>query len=367
MTFSYQELMLSLALTVYLTVCSMVGVVRAGHKCAAYTSHVDYYFPAWRTLVFCSLSNLSLLPVIFLPSDPDALLQLRMMLLLASPFFCSVLIFSYFGRILKASWWKKPTYAMSFSYLLMEMIALVITLMPGTQMQGMFSSIYFIVAGLLAAGYLIALVSAVLMVVQQLGHFSEESFSNPDDFPEQYAKSLIYIPALHLVLSWSVTFNGRYPALCIGLLLLSVLSAVILLGSLSPHRALEVDRLKTELDASQTEAVTEADLSQERKEEILASIRKQVEDEHAYLDNHLTLSKLSQACGFNRTYVSAVLNERLGGFFSYVNNCRLAHAETFKATHPQADVDEVALISGFNSRQSYYNARKRTTVITPAE
>lgn len=46
--------------------------------------------------------------------------------------------------------------------------------------------------------------------------------------------------------------------------------------------------------SNEAEAAMEADLSQERKEEILASIRKQVEDEHAYLDNHLALSKLSR-------------------------------------------------------------------------
>ena len=83
------------------------------------------------------------------------------------------------------------------------------------------------------------------------------------------------------------------------------------------------------------------------------------EEEKSFLDSHLTLTKLSRDCGLNRTYISVVLNESLGGFFNYINRCRLAHAETYKGSHPKADVDEIALSSGFNNRQSFYNARKR--------
>ena len=279
---------------------------------------------------------------------------------MASPSFCSVLIYGYFGHVLKLTWWRKPAMAISVSYMAMLLFALVITLIPGTQMVGMFRSIYFIIAGVLTTIYLLALVLAIIMIIQPLGKFSEESFSNPDDFPEQYARSLIYIPLLHLVMSWSATFNGSMPVLTFALLMLSVLLVILLLGALSPHRTQEATQLVQELAVQTTESVEEPEqLTQDRKEEILRAIRAQVEDAEACLDSHLTLSKLSQLCGVNRTYVSGVLNESLGGFFNYVNRCRLEHAETYKKEHPEADMDEVALLSGFNSRQSYYNARKK--------
>jgi AraC-like DNA-binding protein len=361
MTYTLQQMFLCVSLAVYLTTSVIMAVVRWGHKCAPYADQVDYYFPGWRTLVFGGLSNLFLLPVLFFPEDPDALLQLRTILLLASPVFCSVLIYSYFGRVLKLTWWKKPAVIMSTSYAVMSAGALVTTLLPGTQMEGMFRSVYFLVAGALATFYLVALVFAILMIIQPLSRFSEESFSNPDDFPEQYARSLIFIPLLHLVMSWSATFNGSLPVMSFALLMLSILLVVLLLGALSPHRTLEATQLEQELDAVQTaESTEEAEqLTPDRKEEILRAIRFQVEDEQACLDSHLTLGKLSQMCGVNRTYVSGVLNENLGGFFNYVNRCRLEHAEAYKKEHPTADMDEVALLSGFNSRQSYYNARKK--------
>lgn len=360
MTYSLQELLLSVSLATYLSTCVIVAAVRWGHKCEPYADNTDYFYPSWKTLVACALSNLTLLPVLFLPGDPDAVLQLRMMLLLASPLFCSVLIFNYFGSVLKQNWWRKPTLVMYATYTLMEIVALVTTLLPGTQMQGMFRSVYFIVAGLLAALYLLSLVIAMIMMIQPLSQFSEESFSNPEDFPHEYAKSLVFIPLLHLILSWSATFNGQSSVLSFSLVMLSVLSVIILLGSLSPHRAVEVERVETEVKADQTEKDKEPVLlPPDRKEEILQAIRLQMEEEKACLNSHLTLSKLSQLCGYNRTYVSSVLNESLGGFFTYVNHCRLAHARAYREEHPDASVDEVALESGFNNRQSYYNAIKK--------
>ena len=360
MFYSFQELLLSVSLAVYVAVSVVVGVVRWGHKCAPYDKHLDYYYPGWQTLALSALSNIFLFPAVFLPGEPDAVLQIRVMLILSSPFMCSALIFSYFGRVLKVSWWRGPIYALTATYTIMSAIALACTLLPGTQMEGDFRHWYFVVAGTLAVFYLLALAFALRMIIRPLSRFSEDSFSNPDDFPEQYAKSLIYIPFLHLIMSWSTTFNGNIPAISFGLFMLSVIIVIILLGALSPHRAVEVERLETELsaDIEQIPQETEA-LSQDRKEEILRIIRQRVEQEQAYLDSHLTLGKLSQDCGCNRTSVSGVLNESLGGFFNYVNRCRLRHAEAYKQQNPQADVDELALVSGFNSRQSYYNARKR--------
>ena len=360
MSYSFQELLFSVSLAVYVAVSVVVGVVRWGHKCAPYDKHLDYYYPGWRTLALSALSNLSLFPAVFLPGETDAVLQIRMTLILSSPFLCSALIFSYFGRVLKVSWGRKPIYVLSGTYSMMSFIALVCTLLPGTQMQGSFLHGYFILGGTLALIYLLGLVLALRMIIRQLGRFSEESFSNPDDFPEQYAKSLIYIPFLHLVMSWSTTFNGNILAMSLGLFMLSVITVVILLGALSPHRAVEIERVEKELSADKEESPLEMEsLPQERKEEILRLIRHRVEEEQAYLDSHLTLGKLSQDCGCNRTYVSSVLNENLGGFFNYVNRCRLQHAEVYKQENPKADVDELAMACGFNSRQSYYNARKR--------
>ncbi len=361
MTYTFQEMMLSASVAVYVAICAVVAVVRLGHKCSVYSKHMDYYFPAWKTMAYCFLSNLVLAPVVFFPAETDAILQLRMMLILSSPFLCAVLIFSYFGRVLKVLWWRRPIIVLSVSYSVMSAIGWVSTLIPGTQMQGTFLNVYFWIGGVLALIYLASFVLALRLIIRELHRFSDENYSNPDDFPEQYTISILWITILHLIMSWAMAINGAMWALSFGLVVLSILSVVILLGALNPHRTAEVEQLEAALiDEKEEDKSLESDiLPPERKEEILRAIRRQVESEKAFLDSHLTLSKLSRDCGLNRTYISVVLNESLGGFFNYINRCRLTYADTYKESHPKADVDEIALASGFNNRQSFYNARKR--------
>lgn len=96
----------------------------------------------------------------------------------------------------------------------------------------------------------------------------------------------------------------------------------------------------------------------EHAEEIVRAIRQFVEKEEGYLDEHLTLTSLSRSIGYNRTYVSAVLTERLGGFFVYVNRCRLAHADRLQAENPGISTSELIDRSGF-SRTTYYKVKKQ--------
>jgi AraC-like DNA-binding protein len=354
--FTPSEHYLSVSVAVYVTVCLVVAILRWRHKCEPYASHIDYYYPGWRTVVFSFLSIVNLIPVIFMPGDTDSVLLLRMVLLLSSPFLCAVLIFSYFGKVLKVKWWRKPIIALSFTYVVMTGTALVLAIVPGTQLQGTFLKGFFFLGGTLALIYLVCFIQALRMILKVIRRFSDENYSNPDDFPKQYAESVLIIAVLHLVMSWSTTINGAPWALTFGLIVLSVLSVFFLIGILSPHRAVEVAQLETEVLAPREEVTT---LPRERVEEMLQRIREQVEGKETFLDSHLSLMGLSQNCGINRTYLSNILSEYEGGFFAYINRCRLTYADNYRAEHPQADVDEIALNSGFNSRQSYYNAKKR--------
>jgi transcriptional regulator GlxA family with amidase domain len=49
----------------------------------------------------------------------------------------------------------------------------------------------------------------------------------------------------------------------------------------------------------------------------------------------------------------------MGGFYTYVNRCRLAHVARLKVQQPDTSIEEIATASGFGSRQSYYNVRRQ--------
>lgn len=376
--YTLQQLLFSASLAVYVATSIFFAAVRWGHKCEQYAKHMDYYYPAWRVLVACYLSNIIMAPAIFLPASEDAILQLRMLLILASPFFCSVLLFSYFGKIQKNERWRRPIYVLSIPFAVVAVIATVLVFIPGTQLQGVFCRVFFAVGGTLGLVYLLCFIMALRMIVQELRRSMEEEYSNPNDFPQRFASGIMWIPLVHLAVSWITTYIGTPVAMSIGLLALSGISIALLIGVLSPHRAIEVDQLEKMLEPSKTpspeitseaapEAVSEASsvaeesaesLSEERKDEIAKAIRYVVEEKQGYQDQHLTLTDLAHKVGYNRTYVSAVLKERLGGFFVYVNRCRLAHAARLRAEQPGISVSELIDASGF-SRTTYYKIRRQ--------
>ena len=361
--YTFQDMMFSASLAVFVAVSVVVAFVRWGHRCEPYAQNMDYYFPAWKGVIFCYLLDLVLAPVIFMPTDPDAVLQLRIMLVVASPYFCAMLLFFYFGKVLRVEWWKKPIVALSVPFAIVTLTTLATTLIPGTQLTGTLLLVVMLFTGVLALACVVCFVLAIRMITRAIRRVSEENYSNPDDFPQAFATRIIWIPLLHVGASWISAFIGTQAALSVGLLVITTLNALFLVSFLKPHRALnesEAGGETVEILEEEAEAEASGDvLSADRKEEIAQVIRQKVEKEKAYLDSHLSLKTLSQACNVNRTYVSQVLSEQFGGFFTYVNQCRLAHAENYRVAHPKADVDDVALASGFNNRQSYYNARKR--------
>lgn len=369
--YSQQDLFFSSALAVYIAVSVVVAVVRWGHRCEPYARHMDYYHPAWRTVVFCFLTNLLLLPFVYMPHDSDSNLALRIILMLASPYFSAMFMFTYFGRMLKRKSWIMPLIFLSVPFTVMTLLALAIAIEPGQQLVGRDARILGSISGTLAFIFLYAFGSALYMIGQARRRFSETNFSNPDDFPKDYARQAVYMAGWHVVITWSICFMKSNTLMGWGLFVLSGILVCFLIADLQPHRALDANRLEAEVNArasaedaarqafETSELEEEETLSTLRKDEILRIIRHAVEDEKAFLDSHLTLSSLARSCGVNRTYVSAVMNEYLGGFFAYVNRCRLDFAAKYKSENPDAAVEELATASGFGSRQSFYNARKQ--------
>ena len=77
------------------------------------------------------------------------------------------------------------------------------------------------------------------------------------------------------------------------------------------------------------------------------------------LDPHLTLQDVADRCGYSRTYIAGLVKNELGGFFSYVNRLRLAHADRLKAEKPNIPVGELTEASGFGSYATYYKIRRQ--------
>lgn len=377
MLYSQEDLLFSAALAVYIATSVFVSIIRWGHRCEPFAKHMDYYHPAWKTVVYCFLMNLILTPVVFMPAEADAVMALRLMIMLGSPYFCAMFLFTHFGRMVNMGNWKVSLYILSLPFFCLIGASLWLAIIPGTQIQGGWARQLGAVSGTMAILFLFSFICSLYMINKARRNFSEENYSSKEDFPKNFIVQAIILSGSHVLISWFISFSGSKIVLSIGLLLLCVLMIIFLLIALHPHRALDINRMEDELRAQElvneaecevwsapepvAEEETQEDqpLSASRKDEILQIIRRSVETEKAYLDSHLTLARLARLCGVNRSYLSSVMGENLGGFFAYINRCRLNYAANYKKENPDASVEDIATASGFGSRQSFYNARKQ--------
>lgn len=70
------------------------------------------------------------------------------------------------------------------------------------------------------------------------------------------------------------------------------------------------------------------------------------------------MSEVARVLHTNRTYVSEVMRERFGSFYSYVNTLRIRCAEAHREAHPDATQKEIMAHSGFGSVKTYVRIKK---------
>ncbi|MGN1375201.1 MAG: helix-turn-helix domain-containing protein [Prevotella sp.] len=93
--------------------------------------------------------------------------------------------------------------------------------------------------------------------------------------------------------------------------------------------------------------------------------KKAFEKDEIYLNPKLNIEELSMAVGTNRTYISNYLNQQLHTtFYEYVNKWRVNRAKNLM-TSTTLPLEEIATLSGFNSRTSFRRYFTTATGETP--
>lgn len=91
----------------------------------------------------------------------------------------------------------------------------------------------------------------------------------------------------------------------------------------------------------------------------------QLGEKQVYRDKDLTLVKLAQLIGTNRSYLSNYINQELNtNFNDLINEKRVNYAQILLVQEDKK-VYEICELSGFNSTSSFYRAFKKFTGYTP--
>ncbi len=351
----HPEIFYSVAAQTYVVSAVIFAAVRWFHCCNGCEDDPEYYYPDRKLTCLFYLIPIVLLVYVVEPLTEETKYLVRGYYPLTHFYYCAALLLNYFGTIKGWRVWKKTVWLCGGLVFSVLAVLFVLAFMPGEVSEEALWTVEIVAfsVGVLMMGYC---AMAMMAVWKSLKEIVADYFSNPDVFPTDYARMVLYIPILHAVLIWPVALSGNMTAVAWLQIVLSVFNVAFLIYTLPSYRKkiLEAD-ISTD---SQKEPFKMQPLKIKNVDLIVAQIRKVVEDEKAFLNPHLTVSDVAARCDFSRTYVSKVIKEELGGFYKYVNSLRFRCLEDFQFKNPNISLDAAIEQCGFVSRSGYYNARK---------
>ena len=401
--FSQTELIYSIACTVYVVTCLVFAAVRWFHVCPGAKENKSYYHPDRKIITLLYAVPVILFPYMFNPASHGSWLLVKGYYPLTHFFYCAVLLFNYFGKVKQWERWYLSGIISSIMVFLSVALLFAVALWPGLQistaMEELLTIIIFFV-GLLMTAYC---GFAMWQVWQWIHEYSTDNFSNTEDFPLTYARSVLIIPVIHALLIWPMVLLDSPTWLAAMQIMLSVFNVIFLISILPSKRkgnpleqmiednreadieeALE-QKLPTEEEnkscppqpgytpskeqpdttpeTSNIEKSAKAErklkeIPEQTRQKIADGIEKALVKQRLYLNPNLGLKEVVEVCGYSQAYVSRVLREQYGGFFDYVNLLRYRHVENYAKQHPEVTKEESIIKSGFKDRQTYYRIKK---------
>jgi len=107
--------------------------------------------------------------------------------------------------------------------------------------------------------------------------------------------------------------------------------------------------------------------SEENKEFLLQQICDYIELSKCYQNTELSLDSFAKKIGISRTYISNSINETGDNFKTFINKYRIRKAISILSNKKDHSMEDLALQVGFNNRQSFYNAFKTITGLSPSQ
>jgi AraC-like DNA-binding protein len=268
------------------------------------------------------------------------------------------MMFCFFGTVRQWGNWKTPNLVAGIITFLALMPFIVHAWWPSGVLNA--DSIRFCTVIVVVVSFIMIVYTGIAMwqVWKWMGVARDVNYSNPADFPAEYAHRVWLAPIVLTPLLWPAFITDSPAVMAVLCVPLSAFNIVLLLTVMPVWRRASI-LSSTEDDEMETETDAPAELAEERTNRIAAEIELFVNTEAAYLDPHLKLEQVVERCSFSRKYVSQVFTERFGGFADYVNGLRIDYFERYRLQHPNSTEETAAEASGFTSVKAYAKAKER--------
>lgn len=316
------------------------AVIRSFHMCRPFDENEAYFYPARKLITF--VYACFALPVVWLfrMDSPDAWIFMRTFLVLFLPGTAIISFRRFFFAEL-----KHPKLYFYLSGVLPLVLILVLWMFAWLDCGILYRYQHAI---LIITGVYSLLITGELFHTTwglwcQIRRHSREEFSNEDDFPVDFAGFVVFIPSIYLIAAWVLLITGDKNYNMVLQLLISVMHVILLLKILHPQRE-EFQEVITETKTIMTQKIetvihkkeTESSslLSETVKDDLESKIRVVLMEQKLYLNPNLRIGELADAVKSNKKYVSIVMNERCGSFYTELNRLRIEAAIEYKKKSP---------------------------------
>ena len=415
--FTQPENFYSLACYTYILSGVICAVVRWLHMCRPFDQRSDYFYPARRQVTFFYAATALQLPYMLCPGDPGSWFFARSFGILYYPV-CFALLYHRFFQM-RHLWSKKLSIAYFCSPFLLLGALFVIVVFHQNDLLLPYKRLWECIMVCVSILLTYRLVKECRWVAKKVESYHTQNFSNESDFPFTFAKNMLYLPAVWLIVMWTLFLLDNQMVKAFIDLIIAAWHVLFLCRILHPSRPVSskrsIDDMKTiedenmerilqenellekvveatdnlileepctedEADVTDEAGVTdennETDEANERQliERNGENTRQRIEKEkwesvknevltivsRRYLEPSLKrIEVIRDVSAMNHTLAGTFITQV--GFYRLVNAFRVRHYERLMESHSTSNLGQemAAEMCGFKNRWGLTNARKR--------
>lgn len=200
--FTQPENFYSLACYTYILSGVICAVVRWFHMCRPFDQRSDYFYPARRQVTFFYAATALQLPYMLCPGDPGSWFFARSFGILYYPV-CFALLYHRFFQM-RHLWSKKLSIAYFCSPFLLLGALFIIVVFHQNDLLLPYKRLWECIMVCVSILLTYRLVKECRWVAKKVESYHTQNYSNESDFPFTFAKNMLYLPAVWLIVMWAL-------------------------------------------------------------------------------------------------------------------------------------------------------------------
>ena len=397
--FTQPENFYSLACYTYILSGMICGVVRWFHMCHPFDRGGDFFYPARRQMTFFYTATALQLPYVLCPGDPGTWLFARSFGILYYPICFTILYHRYFQTDKPWRQWSAVTYFVTPFLLLGGLLFIVFFYQNNLLIP--YKLTWEIAMGGVSILLSIHLFKECKWLIKKVDSYHTQNYSNESDFPFAFAKKILHLPALGLLMMWTLFILDNQMVKAYIDLFMATWQVQFLCRILHPNKMIHSEQNKNNMDFIENENMEQILQEKELFEKIVQTtdgqvleeapiddtsdepklitynkekLRLQMEQENwesvkdevltivskRYLEPSLKrIEVVRDVSSMNHTLAGTFITQV--GFYRLVNAFRIRHYERLMASDSSANIGQEAAaeLCGFKNRWGLTNARKR--------